>query len=168
VRTQLLAVAWLRWRIFVNSTFRRRGTGRAAGLVLAILVRITVWPFLALMVIGPVGGSGFLAWAAIANNHPQRLASLLAGIMLLWLFVNINGQSVTAAISSFDPSSLIRFPLRFGRYLTLRIFIGLLTPSTIVGCRLCWPRRLESVWPTPRWRCPPSWFSRFMRWRTFF
>jgi ABC-2 type transport system permease protein len=134
VRTQLLAVAWLRWRIFVNSTFRRRGTGRAAGLVLAILVRITVWPFLALMVIGPVGGSGFLAWAAIANNHPQRLASLLAGIMLLWLFVNINGQSVTAAISSFDPSSLIRFPLRFGRYLTLRIFIGLLTPSTIVGC----------------------------------
>ena len=134
VRTQLLAVAWLRWRIFVNSTFRRRSTGRAAGLVLAILVRIIVWPFLALMVVGPVGGSGFLAWAAIANNHPQRLAPLLAGIMLLWLFVNINGQNVAAAISSFDPSSLIRFPLRFGRYLILRVFIGFLTPSTIVGC----------------------------------
>ena len=110
------------------------GTGRAAGLVLAILVRIIVWPFLALMVVGPVGGSGFLAWAAIANNHPQRLASLLAGIMLLWLFVNINGQNVAAAFSNFDPSSLIRFPLRFGRYLILRLFIGLLTPSTIVGC----------------------------------
>jgi ABC-2 type transport system permease protein len=134
VRTQLLAVAWLRWRIFVNSAFRRRGTGRAPGLVLAILVRIIVWPFLALMVVGPVGGSGFLAWAAIANNHPQRLAPLLAGIMLLWLFVNINGQNVAAAISSFDPSSLIRFPLRFGRYLVLRVFIGLLSPSTIVGC----------------------------------
>ena len=134
VRTQLFAVAWLRWRIFVNSTFRRRSTGRAAGLVLAILVRIIVWPFLALMVVGPVGGSGFLAWAAIANNHPQRLAPLLAGIMLLWLFVNINGQNVAAAISSFDPSSLIRFPLRFGRYLILRVFIGFLTPSTIVGC----------------------------------
>jgi len=61
VRTQLLAVAWLRWRIFVNSTFRRRSTGRVAGLVLAILVRIIVWPFLALMVVGPVGGSAFLA-----------------------------------------------------------------------------------------------------------
>ncbi|MGB8029192.1 MAG: hypothetical protein WCF30_05950 [Terracidiphilus sp.] len=136
VRTQLLAVAWLRWRIFVNSTFHRRstGAGRAAGLVLAVLVRIIVWPFLALMVVGPVAGSGFLAWAAIANNHPQRLAPLLAGIMLLWLFVSINGQNAAAALSGFDPSSLIRFPLRFGRYLILRIFIGLLTPSTIVGC----------------------------------
>ncbi len=135
-RTQLVAVAWLRWRILVNSTFRRRstGAGRAAGLATAILVRIVVWPILALMVIGPVAGSGFMAWAAIANNHPQRLASLLAGIMLLWLFVSVNGQNAAAALSSFDPSSLIRFPLRFGRYLILRTFIGLLTPSTIVGC----------------------------------
>ena len=136
VGTQLIAVAWLRWRIFINSTFRRRtgGTNRAAGIVLGILVRIIVWPFLALMVIGPVFGSGFLAWAAIANHHPQRLASLLAGLTLLWLFVNINGQNAAAAFSSFDPSSLIRFPLRFGRYFILRLFIGLLTPSTIVGC----------------------------------
>jgi ABC-2 type transport system permease protein len=135
MRTQLLAVAWLRWRIFVNSTFRRRsGRSQAAGLVVAIMVRMIVWPFLALMVIGPVGGSGFLAWAAIADHHPQRLASLLAGIMLLWLFVSINGQSVAATLSSFNPSTLIRFPLRFGRYLILRVFIGLLTPSTIVGC----------------------------------
>jgi ABC-2 type transport system permease protein len=94
VSAQLLAVAWLRWRIFINSTFRRRTTGtrQAAGLALAILVRIIVWPFLALMVIGPVGGSGFFAWMAIAENHPQRLA------------------------------------------LVLRTLIGVLTPSTIVGC----------------------------------
>ena len=26
--TQLLAVAWLRWRIFVNNTFRRRSGGK--------------------------------------------------------------------------------------------------------------------------------------------
>ncbi len=135
-RVQLLAVAWLRWRIFVNNTFRRRssGKGQAVGLALAILVRIIVWPFLALMVIGPIGGSGYLAWTMIAGNHPQRLAPLLAAITVLWLFVSVNGQNVAAALSSFDPSSLIRFPLRFGRYLVLRTFIGLLTPSTIVGC----------------------------------
>jgi ABC-2 type transport system permease protein len=133
---QLLAVAWLRWRIFINSTFRRRTTGtrQAAGLALAILVRIIVWPFLALMVIGPIGGSGFFAWVAIAENHPQRLAPLLAAITLLWLFVNVNGQNVAAVASNFDPSSLTRFPLRFGRYLVLRTLIGVLTPSTIVGC----------------------------------
>jgi ABC-2 type transport system permease protein len=136
VSAQLLAVAWLRWRIFINSTFRRRTTGtrQAAGLALVILVRIIVWPFLAMMVIGPVGGSGFFAWMAIAENHPQRLAPLLAAITLLWLFVSVNGQNVAAVVSNFDPSSLTRFPLRFGRYLVLRTLIGVLTPSTIVGC----------------------------------
>ena len=135
-RVQLLAVAWLRWRIFVNNTFRRRSSvkGQAVGLVFAILVRIIVWPFLALMVIGPIAGSGYLAWTMIAGNHPQQLAPLLAAITVLWLFVSVNGQNISAALSSFDPSSLIRFPLRFGRYLVLRTFIGLLTPSTIVGC----------------------------------
>lgn len=135
-RVQLAAVAWLRWRIFINSMFRRRATGarQAAGLALAILVRIMVWPFLAMMVIGPIGGSGFFAWMAIAGNHPQRLAPLLAAITLLWLFVNVNGQNVAAVASNFDPSSLTRFPLRFGRYLILRTLIGVLTPSTIVGC----------------------------------
>ena len=52
----------------------------------------------------------------------------------LWQFVSINGLSIAATVSSFDPSSLIRFPLRFGRYLVLRTLLGLLTPSTIVGC----------------------------------
>ena len=43
----LLAVAWLRWRIFVNSMFRRRpraASARQCGLVFAILLRIIVWP----------------------------------------------------------------------------------------------------------------------------
>ena len=56
------------------------------------------------------------------------------GITLLWLFVSVNGHSVAAAVPNFDPASLVRFPLRFGRYLVLRTLIGLLTPSTIVGC----------------------------------
>jgi len=135
-RVQLLAVAWLRWRIFVNGIFRRRSTGtrQVVGLIFAILLRIIVWPFFVMMVVGPVVGSGFLAWQLIAEHHPAQLASLLAGIMLLWLFVSLNGMNIAAAVSSFDPSSLIRFPLRFGRYLVLRTLLGLLTPSTVVGC----------------------------------
>src|SRR5580700_8761986 len=86
--TQLLAVAWLRWRIFINSTFNRRsGTKRrAAGMVAGILLRIIVWPFMALFVIGPVVGSGYFAWDLIANGRPQSLPSLLAGIAVLWQF----------------------------------------------------------------------------------
>jgi ABC-2 type transport system permease protein len=135
-RTQLFAVAWLRWRIFVNSLFRRRPkkAGQAVGLAFLIILRIIVWPIMALTAIGPVVGSGFFAWMAIARNHPESLAPLFAGITLLWLFVSVNGQSVAAATANFDPSSLVRFPVRFGRYMVLRTLIGLLTPSTIVGC----------------------------------
>jgi ABC-2 type transport system permease protein len=133
--TQLLAVAWLRWRIFVNSTFRRQPKNKRqiAGLVFAILLRIVVWPILALMMVGPIVGSGFLAWLAISEGRPQGLAGLLLGIALLWQFVSINGLSIAASIHSFDPASLVRFPLRFGRYFVLRSLLGLLTASTIVG-----------------------------------
>lgn len=133
---QLLAVAWLRWRIFVNGIFRKRpkGTRQVVGLVFGILLRLIVWPMLALVVIGPVAASGFLAWMAISEGHPKSLASLLLGIALLWQFVSINGLSIAATIPSFDPASLVRFPLRFGRYFVLRSLLGLMTPSTIVGC----------------------------------
>lgn len=133
---QLLAVAWLRWRIFLNGMIRKRPKGKRqiAGLVFATLLRLIVWPMLALIVVGPVAGSGFLAWMAISQEHPQSLASLLLGIALLWQFVSINGLSIAATIPSFDPASLVRFPLRFGRYFVLRSLLGLMTPSTIVGC----------------------------------
>jgi ABC-2 type transport system permease protein len=136
-RVQLEAVAWLRWRIFINGLFRRRPrkSGQAVGLALLILLRIIVWPLMAMTAIGPIFGSGFFAWAAIARNRPQDLTPLLAGITLLWFFVSVNGQSVAAAaVANFDPASLVRFPLRFGRYFVLRALIGLMTPSTIVGC----------------------------------
>jgi len=134
--TQLLAVAWVRWRIFVNGMFRKRpkGTRQIVGLVFATLLRLIVWPMLALVVIGPVAASGFFAWTAISEGHPKSLASLLLGIALLWQFVSINGLSIAATIPSFDPASLVRFPLRFGRYFVLRSLLGLMTPSTIVGC----------------------------------
>jgi ABC-2 type transport system permease protein len=134
--TQLLAVAWLRWRIFVNGMFRKRprGNRQIVGLVFVILLRLIVWPVLALIVVGPVAASGFLAWMAISKSHPQSLASLLLGVALLWQFVSVNGLSIAATIPSFDPASLVRFPLRFGRYFVLRSLLGLMTPSTIVGC----------------------------------
>ena len=134
--TQLLAVAWLRWRIFLNGMIRKRPKGKRqiVGLVFATLLHLIVWPMLALIVIGPVAASGFLAWMAISQGHSKDLASLLLGIALLWQFVSINGLSIAATIPSFDPASLVRFPLRFGRYFVLRSLLGLMTPSTIVGC----------------------------------
>jgi len=134
--TQILAVAWMRWRIFINSTFRRkpRTARQAIGFAFTMILRLIFWPLAALMVIGPVAGSGFLAWETIAEHHPQRLQTLLAGIAVAWQFIAINGLSIAATVSKFDPASLIRYPLSFGRYFILRTLIGLMTPSTIVGC----------------------------------
>ncbi len=129
--TQLLSVAWMRWRMFANG-FRRQRPG--AGLALVVLMRLMVWPILALFALGPVIGCGFAGWMVISDDHPQRLIPLLAGVAGLWQFVSINGMSIAATVSNFDPSSLLRFPLPFGRYLVLRTVLGLLTPSTIIGC----------------------------------
>ena len=89
--------------MFVNSAFRRRPntTRQAAGVGVAVLLRLIAWPFIALMAIGPIVGSGFLAWTAIAEEHPQNLVPLLAGITLLWQFVSVNGMNIAASITHF-------------------------------------------------------------------
>jgi ABC-2 type transport system permease protein len=131
---QLLAVAWLRWRIFANG-FRRSSSGsRVTGLVFAIVLRIIFWPIIAFWVIGPAAGCGVLAWLAVAHHRPEMLIVVLAGVFLFWQFISINGVSIATTISNFDPASLVRFPIPFGRYLMLRLLLGLLTPSTVVGC----------------------------------
>jgi len=131
---QLLAIAWLRWRIFANGFRRQAGPGKIAGLVVSIILRIILWPIFAIMALGPAVGAGLLAWLAVSDQHLQRLTPLFAGIAILWQFIAINGTGMAATVSNFDPASLLRFPLRFGRYLVLRLLLGLLTASTIIGC----------------------------------
>ena len=133
--TQLVAIAWMRWRMFANGFVRRSTTPRQmVGLVFTILLRLIIWPIFAMMAVGPAFGAGYVAWSAIAHHHPQYLIPLLAAVAIGWQFVAVNGVSMAAALASFDPASLLRFPLRFGRYLVLRLALGLLTPSTIIGC----------------------------------
>jgi ABC-2 type transport system permease protein len=133
--TQLLAIAWMRWRMFANGFVRRSTTPRKiAGLVLTILLRLFLWPIFALMGLGPAAGCGYFAWRAIAHHHPASLVPLLAVVAIGWQFIAVNGVSMAATLATFDPTSLLRFPLRFGRYLVLRVALGLLTPSTIIGC----------------------------------
>lgn len=132
---QLGAVAWLRWRIFING-LRSRNSGRrnAAGILLAILLRLLLWPIFAVWIVGPVAASGYVAWTAVANHQPMWLLALMTGIGLLWQFIAASGSNIAASMPTFDPASLLRFPLPFGRYLLLRLTLGLLTPSTVVGC----------------------------------
>ncbi len=147
---QLLAVAWLRWRIFVNGMFRKRPKGKrqVVGLVFAILLRLIVWPMLALIVVGPVAGSGFLAWMAISQGHPQSLASLLLG------------HRIALAVRQHQRpqhrrhDSELRSRVAGALSSALRpLFSVAFAPGTHDAQHYrglsgrCWPPRWESVWP---------------------
>ena len=58
------------------------------------------------------------------------ISAIYWAITVLQIFVSIN---LSPQGLSFDPESLIRFPITFPRYLTVRLFLGLLSASTIVG-----------------------------------
>jgi len=88
-RAQFGAIAWLRWRILVNSFRRKGGKGEMVGVVLLAVL------FLGL-VFGVVIGAGFGAYAMVTNGHLAWIVGLLWGIFLLCQLLNIQlGQPTT-------------------------------------------------------------------------
>ena len=122
--TQFRAVAQLRWQLFRNGLRREGGKGELAA-------RIIAFPLMAGLIILPVAGSFAAGWAIASPGGSLRyLLPLFTAIFALQIVVSIN---VSPPGLSFDPNSLIRFPLNFTRFLVLRILLGLLSASTIVG-----------------------------------
>jgi len=125
-RAQFEAIAWLRYRIFINS-FRRKGaTGELVG---RILIYLVFGSFL----LGLVAGTGFGSYFLVTSGHLNRISLVLCAIFILCQILNIQlGQPGT----TFDPTQLIRFPLRSRIYTAIRLFFGILTPANIVGTLL--------------------------------
>ena len=120
---QFKAVAYLRWCLFRNGLRRKGGAGELAA-------RILVYPIFAGFVIGPAIAAFSTAFLAVEHGHIEYLAPIFWSIFALRLLVSIN---IAQPGLSFDPAQLIRFPLTFSRYLIIRIFLGLLSASTIIG-----------------------------------
>ncbi len=122
-RAQFAAIAWLRWRITVNSLSRRGGAGELAGRAVTTLI------FLAILILW-LGGAGVGGFLFASHAHIYRIAWLLWGIFLLCQILNIQfGQRAT----NFDPTQLIRFPMRAGTYVEIRLFFGMLTAANVTG-----------------------------------
>jgi ABC-2 type transport system permease protein len=117
------AIAWLRWRMFVNAL---RGKGALSELV----IRFISYPILALMILGPSCGSGFGAWYFVSHGMDAYLAIILWVVFALWQLI---GVSTSATGPSFDLNSLARFPIRYRDYLLMRLSFGLLDPPTLAG-----------------------------------
>ena len=122
-RAQFAALAKLRWCIFRNAFRRKGGVGE-------VVARIIIFPLLGFIAIVPIVGSGVGAYFIISSGHIAMLPLLTWGIFLLWQLVVLN---VTPPGLSFDINTIIRFPLSFPRYLTARVFFGLLSASTVIG-----------------------------------
>ena len=120
---QFRAIAFLRWRLFVNAFRRKGGAGE-------IIARIVVYPIALLFIVGPSVGAGVGSWALVSSGHLHAIPAVFWAITLLQIVVSIN---ISQPGLSFDPESLIRFPLAFTRYLIVRLFLGLLSASTVIG-----------------------------------
>ena len=122
-RAQFAAIAWLRWRIVVNSFRRKGGTGELVG-------RIFLYILFTSLALVFILGAGVGAYYFASTAHLHGLSWILWGIFILCQLLNIQlGQPGT----TFDPTQLIRFPLRVDTYIFIRLFFGLLTPANIVG-----------------------------------
>ncbi len=120
---QFRAVAELRWRLFRNG-FRRKGSkGELAA-------RVVVLPLAGLLLLTPVAACFGLAYAAVRSGRVEALEAIFTGVFALQMLVSLQ---ISPPALSFTPESLIRFPLSFPRYLTIRLYLGLLSTSTVVG-----------------------------------
>ncbi len=120
---QYKAIAWLRWRMFVNIARRTNTPAEIAGRVLLYLL---MGGFAAFVTAAAGGASWYLA----GEGHLNRLWIVFWAIFGLCQLLNINlGQPGT----TFDPTQLIRFPIRVPTYVAIRLFFNLLSPANIMA-----------------------------------
>jgi ABC-2 type transport system permease protein len=122
-RSQLAAIAWLRWRLFVNSLRSTRGT-------LELVSRIMVSFAFALGGLGGAFGMGMAASLAISAGKPELLALPLWFVFIFWQVFPI---MATAFTNNPDSSDLLRFPLSYGSYFLVRMAYGAFDPATALG-----------------------------------
>jgi ABC-2 type transport system permease protein len=122
-RAQLAAIAWLRWRLFVNALRSTRGQ---LELVSHIFVSLA-------FAIGGLGGAFGMAVAAfffVTTGKPEMIALLLWSVFIFWQVFPV---MATAFTNNPDSSDLLRFPLGYRSYFLVRMGYGAFDPATALG-----------------------------------
>lgn len=124
---QFKAIAWIRWRLFVNAFRRKGGKGE-------VFARIVLFPFAALITLGPSIAALGAGYFAIHRDAPWMLSLVMWAVFGGWIFIT---SATTLQPDSVDLSLLLRFPIRFRSYVITRFFFGLLaTPNVVGSCAL--------------------------------
>ena len=123
-RTQLAAIAGLRWRLFVNALRSTRGK-------LELLSQILIGFAFAIGGLGGAFGMGIAASMMISAGRPELLALLLWFVFIFWQVFPIMASAFT---SNSDSSDLLRFPLSYRSYFLVRMACGAFEPATAISC----------------------------------
>ena len=110
-RDQLIAIAGLRWRLFVNALRTTRGQ-------LELLSRVAVSLAFAIGGLGGALGMGVAAFLFLSQGKPELLALLFWFVFFFWQIFPI---MATAFTNNPDSSDLLRFPLSYGSYFLVRL-----------------------------------------------
>jgi ABC-2 type transport system permease protein len=123
-RGQYSALAWVQFRMFVNSLRTKRG-----GLELG--AQILVFIFFCLIAIGPAFGLGFGAWVAVSHGRVLGISVLLWVLFLAWQFF----AALAPALGGQNPElgHLLRYPVSTGSWIVLYLVYGLAAPSSLIG-----------------------------------
>ncbi|MGC1452917.1 MAG: hypothetical protein WA830_23045 [Candidatus Sulfotelmatobacter sp.] len=123
VSSQLTAIADLRWRMFVNGLRSRRGKMELASRIIVTLA----------FALGGLGGfvaaTGF-AWYFVSQNQGEYLAILLWPIFFFWQVFPV---MATAFTNNPDSGELLRFPLTYRSYFSIRLAYGYFDPASALG-----------------------------------
>ena len=122
-RSQLAAIAWLRWRLFSNSLRTTRGK-------LELVSRILVSLAFTLLGLGGAAGMALGAYYFVSSGRPQMLALLLWPVCIFWQGFPL---MATAFTNNPDSSELLHFPLTYRSYFLVRLAYGSLDPATALG-----------------------------------
>ena len=122
-RSQLTAVAELRWRMFVNGLRSKRGKMELASRILVTLA----------FAFGGFGGfiaSAGSSWYFVSQGKTELLAILLWPIFFFWQVFPV---MATAFTNNPDSGDLLRFPLTYRSYFLIRLAYGLFDPASALG-----------------------------------
>jgi ABC-2 type transport system permease protein len=122
-RTQLSAIAWLRWRLFLNALRTTQGK-------LEFLSRVLVSIAFTILGLGGSFGMGLLAFFCLSQGKPQWLTLFLWIIFFFWQIFPV---MATAFGNNTDSSDVLRFPLSYGSYFLVRLAYGAFDPASAIG-----------------------------------
>ena len=122
-RSQLTAVAELRWRMFVNGLRSKRGK-------MELVSRILVTLAFAFGGFGGFAAAAGSSWYFVSQGKAEFLAILLWPIFFFWQVFPV---MATAFTNNPDSGDLLRFPLTYRSYFLIRLAYGFFDPASALG-----------------------------------